>query len=360
MRYLVLALILCGALAVAGARVALAQAGGEVQLLVGFTAGTLSDSYARLLARHMGRHLPGRPRVSVRNVPGGAGRLLALQVAAGHVPGTPPSFAMINPAILLDGALGLPDSGVDLSRFKWIGSPAGDSTVVWAWAGRGPTEWRGLLRQELVVGGTRAGSPLVYTPKILNALLGTKFRLVSGYAGGSELDDRAGSGDASMGSPLKFLTGGSWFELNHAVESGEIDGFAGMSLRQLRRGTDWLVAHKAVPLLQLGTVRAEALRDVPLARDLVTEPDARDILDLVSLVPGLGRPFAAAPDTPDEDVAALRSAFQEALTDVALQFEALEGNLELAPIFADEIAAMVARAVALSAAHAAEIRQLVQ
>jgi hypothetical protein len=335
---------------------ALAQAPpADIPLLVGFGVGTVSDLYARLIARHLGRHLPGKPHVQVRNVPGSAGRVLAGQLAGTR--GGPPVIAMLNPAILLDEAVGQPLMGVDSTVFKWIGSPAGDANVVWAWANRGPADLAALKSSEFVVGATRAGSPLTYTPKLLNALIGTRMRVVNGYAGGSELDDRSYGAEGGLGSPLKYLPGGAWFELNHAVESGEVDGFAGMSLRQLRRGSNWLATGKAVPLIQLGLGRAEGLADVPLASELATDEVGREIFELVSLVPAIGRPLAMASDTPDETLAAVRLAFDEVFGDIALQFEALESNLDLAPITGQRVGELVARANALAVARGPMIRE---
>ena len=288
----------------------------KITIAVGFSPGGNYDLYARAVSRHIGRHVPGAPEVIVQNMPGAGSRVLAntLYVRGPH-DGT--MIGVPNQGIPMDQALGLPGIQYDARRFQWIGSPNQEVNVAWTWHTSKVKTLDDARRIESVMGTTGPGSPTHYYPGVMNAMLGTKFRIVSGYPGSNELDG--------------------------AIEKGEVDGRGAVSWAALKITSDWVATGKVNLLAQIGAAKAPDLPNVPLLHELASNATDRAVLEFLSLAPALGRPFFMPPNTPAENVAAIRAAFAKTMTDAAFVEETTRSRLDLNPITGDDLKSLTDR-----------------
>ena len=286
-----------------------------VTIAVGFSPGGNYDLYARLVSRHIGKHIPGNPTVIVQNMPGAGSRRLANTLAnVGPHDGT--MIGLPNQGIAMDQALGTEGVKFDARKFHWIGSPIEDNNVFWAWHTNPVKTIEEARQQEFVVGATGPGSPTTYYPRIMNDLLGTKFKVVSGYPGSNELD--------------------------FAIEKGEVGGRV-VSWTSLKITADWIATGKANVMLQFGLRKAAELPNVRMLQDLAANAKQREIFEFLCLVPAMGRPFFMPQATPPERVAAIRQAFAATMKDPAFLEDARRARLDVEPLTGAEIAQIVAR-----------------
>jgi tripartite-type tricarboxylate transporter receptor subunit TctC len=334
---------------VSGLIVALAAAGGtahadekalaefyarnKLTIAVGFSPGGNYDLYARAVSRHIGRYIPGAPEVIVQNMPGAGSRVLAnaLYVRGPH-DGT--MIGVPNQGIPMDQALGLPGIQYDARRFHWIGSPNQEVNVAWTWHTSKVKTLDDARRIESVMGTTGPGSPTHYYPGVMNAMLGTKFKIVSGYPGSNELDG--------------------------AIEKGEVDGRGAVSWAALKITSDWVKTGKVNILAQIGAAKAPDLPDTPLLHELAASPNDRAVLEFLSLAPALGRPFFMPPNTPAANVAAIRSAFMKTMTDKSFVEETTRSRLDLNPITGDELKRLTDKTLSASPAVIEAARKALQ
>ncbi len=286
-----------------------------VTIAVGFSAGGNYDVYARLVARHIGRHIPGNPTMIVQNMPGAGSRRLANTLAnVGPHDGT--MIGLPNQGIAMDQALGTEGVKFDARTFNWIGSPVEDNNVFWGWHTNPVKTIEDAQQREFVVGATGPGSPTTYYPRIMNDLLGTKFKVVAGYPGSNELDI--------------------------AIERGEVGGRV-VSWTGLKVTGDWVATNKAVVMLQFGLRKSAELPNVRMLQDLATNAKHREIFEFLCLVPAMGRPFFMPAGVPAERVAAVRTAFAATMKDPAFLDEAKRARLDVVPLTGEEIAGIVAK-----------------
>jgi len=301
---------------------ALAQfyAGKTVAISVGFSSGGIFDLYARILARHIGAHIPGRPNVIVQNVPGAGGRRLAnLFQKIGPHDGT--AIGITTPGIVTDQVMQAAGVQYDLRKFPWIGSPADEVNVLWVWHTTPVKTLVDVREREVPLSSTGQGSPNYFVPRILNQLLGTRFKVITGYPGANEAD----------------------LAIERGEVAGRVSGWTG-----LKTTSDWVAAGKVNVLVEQGLRKAPELKDKPLLPDVATSERDRAVLDFLSLVPALGRPFFMPPGTPPERVAAIRRAFAATMTDPGFMAEAAKGKLDVAPLTGDELQAIVMKSFAVS------------
>src|SRR5262249_49275703 len=161
--------------------------GKNVELYIGYSAGGGYDVYARLLARHMGRFIPGNPTIVAKNMPG-AGSLLLANWLYNVAPKDGSVLGTIGRGTGFDPLLGSTKAQFDAARFNWVGSMNDEVSVCVAWHTSGVTTLEQLKQKELTVGGTGPAADTDQFPKVLNAVIGTKFRLVPGYPGGNDID----------------------------------------------------------------------------------------------------------------------------------------------------------------------------
>jgi tripartite-type tricarboxylate transporter receptor subunit TctC len=272
----------------------------------------------RLLARHMGRHIPGAPGFLVLNQPG-AGGLLAVNYAAKTAPEDGTFLTLVSEGLFVIEATGGRGLAVSLGSFKWIGNMSQSNTVTVTWAGSHVRTLQDAMTREVVVGATGAGSATVVGPSLYNALLGTRFKIIQGYSGSGQI--------------------------NLAMERGELDGHATstwMSIQTMLH--DEVRDGKINVLIQTGLRKEVDLPDVPLLSDLVKDdPRKRAIADFLSLAVSVARPLAAPPGVPDERVALLRRAFDATMRDPAFLADAHAARSDVDPMTGAETQAAVAR-----------------
>ena len=289
--------------------------GRAVVVYVGYSTGGGYDIYARTLARHMGRFIPGNPTLVVENMPG-AGSLRLANWLANAAPRDGSAFGTIGRGTAFDPVLGQPGAlfkGPDLS---WIGSMNQEVSICAAWHDAGVTTFPDLKTKELLVGGVSANDDTVQFAKVLNAVLGTKLKIVAGYPGGNDV----------------VL----------AMERGEVKGRCGWSWTSLvtARPT-WVKEKKIVILVQLALSKHPDLPDVPLITDLAANASQRQMLRLIFARQVMGRPFVAAPGIPPERLAALRQAFIQTLADKDFLADAAKQRLEIAGVSGEEVEKLV-------------------
>jgi tripartite-type tricarboxylate transporter receptor subunit TctC len=280
--------------------------GKTVELLIGYSGGGGYDVYARLLARHMGRHIPGNPTVVPRNMPGAGSLVLANWLYnVGPKDGT--AFGIIGRGTPFDPLLGIQAAKFDPTKYLWLGSMNNEVSVCVSWHTSGVTRYEQLLQKELVVGGTGPSADTDQFPRITNAVLGTKFRIVSGYPGGNDI--------------------------SLAMERGEVGGRCGWSWSSVvSTRMNWFKEKRINVLMQLALEKHDDLPDVPLVVDLAKNAEQRAILRLIFARQALGRPFLGPPGVPADRAAALQTAFMETMKDKAFLAEADKAQLEITPL----------------------------
>ncbi len=316
-RPLGLALLACGlAASPAGAQsVEEFYKGRKIDVVIGFTVGGGYDAYARLLARHMGEHIPGKPAIIPRNMTG-AGSRIAAAFIHGVAPKDGTAIGIADQSIPLEQALG--DAGVkfDSRELNWIGNPNADNNVLTTWHTSPVKTLDDARKIEVTMGATGFNTSSQY-PTVLNATAGTKFKVIFGYPGGNEI--------------------------NLAMERGEVGGRgsnAWASYKSTR--PDWIKDNKINILVQIGLRKAPDLPNVPLLMETATNDVDRAALRLLSAPTTIGRPFFAPPNVPADRVKALRAAFDAMIKDKAFLDEAQKLNLDIDPVSGEELQKIVA------------------
>jgi tripartite-type tricarboxylate transporter receptor subunit TctC len=292
-----------------------------VTIAVGSSAGGNYDLYARLVARHIGAHIPGKPLVVVQNLPGAGSRRLA-NVLSNVGPHDGTMIGLPNQGIAMDQALGAEGVQYDARKFRWIGSPIEDVNVLWAWHTNPVKTVEDAKQREFVAGATGPGSPTTFYPRIMNTVLGTKFKIVPGYPGSNELD--------------------------LAIEKGEVGGRV-VGWSSLKITSDFVATGKAHVLLQFGLRKAADLPNVRLLQDLAGNDKDRQIFEYLGLVGAMGRPFFMSAGTSVERAAVMRAAFVATMKDPAFLEEAGRSKLEIGPLSGDELTGIAGRTFEASA-----------
>jgi tripartite-type tricarboxylate transporter receptor subunit TctC len=258
-------------------------------------AGGTYDLVARLIARHMPRHIPGNPSMIVQNMPGG-GNVLATNYIFGIAPKDGTAIASIHSAMPLHQVLDGAGVRYDAARFGWIGSTGPQNEVILVWHTAGVRTIAQATEREVVLGGTGAGSGIVIIPLVMNSLLGTRFKVVMGYRT---------SEDVNLG-----------------LQRGEVEARAFGFASILSQHLDWLTEKKVAFLAQAGARREPLLPEVPLLTELARTDEQRRIMQLVSSAPALGQPYVAPPGVPADRFGVLRAAFAATLGDPAFLADA--------------------------------------
>jgi tripartite-type tricarboxylate transporter receptor subunit TctC len=290
--------------------------GKTVDLYVGFSSGGGYDTYARVLARHMEQHIPGKPSIVVKNMPG-AGSLVLANWLYNVAPKDGTAFGIVARGAAFDPLLGNDRAEFDAAKFSWIGSMNDEVSVCVAWHTTGVKTLDDVMKKKLTVGGTGPSADTDQFPKILNGALGTKFDIVAGYPGGNEV--------------------------NLAMERGEVQGRCGWSWSSvIATHKNWVDDKKINILLQMSTSKHPDLPNVPLVMDYAKTEEQRQILNLAFARQAMGRPFVAPPGIPSHRVAALREAFMAALKDKQFLAEAQKMQLEINPVSGQKVQELVA------------------
>jgi tripartite-type tricarboxylate transporter receptor subunit TctC len=289
--------------------------GRTIRIVVGFAVGGGYDLYARLLAKHMGRHIPGEPNIVVENMEG-AGSVRAANYVYEVAPRDGSVIAAVNQNAPMYQLLGGEGARFRAAEASWLGSLAHSNEVLYTWHASGVASLDDARAREVVLGAIAVTSDSYIYPTVINGLLGTKFRIVNGY----------GSGQA----------------VNLAVERGEVMGRGGTSWASVSSSRPTWMAEKAINILvQVGPQKEPELRDVPLLGELITNDDDRRLAGVISLPLALGYAYWLPPGVPAERVAALRAAFEQTAVDKALLDEAAQRRIIIRPQAGAAIEALV-------------------
>jgi len=305
--------------------------GKTVNFIIATATGGGYDTYSRLIARHLGRHLPGQSTVVPQNMPGAAG-IRAANYLYSAAPKDGTTIGMLDQATNLDQILGTPGLAADASRFNWIGRILSNSAVLHAWHLAKVKTIEDAFKNELIVATSGAASRLNWT--VLNNVVGTKFKIITGYQGSS--DSRL------------------------AMMRGEIDALS-QPWPVLKVEGEQLLRDKQINLLlQTGADKHPELPQVPRMIDLGKTDDDRVLLALFSSPSTIGRSVAAPPDLPPERVRALRAAFTAALRDPALLEEVGKLKLMLDPLDGEALQAAIAGTGSVSTELVARARRVAE
>jgi tripartite-type tricarboxylate transporter receptor subunit TctC len=273
------------------------------------------DIYARLIARHIGRHLPGNPQVVPKNMEGAGGMRLANWLY-GAAPRDGTVIGATSRSMAFEPMLGSKTAIYDSTRFNWIGSANDEVSVCVSWHTSGVTSFAAVQMRELTVGAAGVADDTYQFPSLLNNMFGAKFKIVTGYPGGNEL--------------------------NIAMERGETQGRCGIPWSTVKATQQaWLDGKKINLLMQFSLAKHADLPDVPLVTDLATTDEQRQILRIIFGRQVLGRPYAAPPGVPGDRVAALRKAFMETMTDREFLAEVERAKFEITAVSGEKIQSLV-------------------
>jgi tripartite-type tricarboxylate transporter receptor subunit TctC len=310
--------VLALALSVATAGPATAQdhyyTGKQVKLHVGSAPGGGYDILARVLAAHIGRHLPGNPTVIVQNAPGAASRTLATWIyTAAPKDGT--VFASVFSSIPTDQLFDPNTVKFDPRKFTWLGSASRDAAVGIVWHTAAVQTLEGVKTKQMVVGSS--GGITFDFPTVCREILGLKFNVIAGYKGTNEI--------------------------GLAMERGEVDGNAGLIWASVKaQNQQWLREGKLKVFVQYGRERDPELKDVPLIYDMVTDPLDRQALNLAFARVDFSRPYIAPPDMPKERAAMLRQGFEATIKDKTFVAEANKRKLDITLVPGAEMERIIA------------------
>ena len=285
--------------------------GRTITILVGFSAGGGYDLYARLLGRHIGRHIPGNPSVTVQNMPG-AGSLKATQNVYSVAPKDGLTLATVSRGMLTEPLLS--GANFDPARLTWLGSITSETSVCANWKSSQVKNWDDMFQREFTLGSNALGDDTASFALIMRNVFGAKVKLVTGYPGGNDV--------------------------NMAMERGEVDGRCGWSWSSLKSQKRWLPNINM--LVQFNLEKNPDLPDVPRALDRAKDDEQRQVLRLLIAGQYVGRPFITTPDVPAERKAALRAAFEATMKDPEFLAEAGKTEMEVTPVSGASIDAFIA------------------
>src|SRR5712691_3737706 len=296
-------------------------AGKQIKILIGFSpTGFGYDTYGRLLARHMGRYLPGNPTIVPQNRPG-AGSLNLANYLYNAAPKDGTEIAIVGRGVAMEPLIGgsASQAKFDSAKFTWLGSRNNEvSGFFIRQPGPASTLEEIIAGRSLQVGSTGAGGDQHVFAAALNSLLGTKLKSIAGYPGTQEI----------------LL----------AVERGELDGIVGYSWGVARSGhKNLLEAGKLKIILQLALEKHKELPNIPLITEFMTKPDDRQVLELIFSRQSMGRPVVAPPGIDARVADFLRKAFADAMHDPQFVAESNRMGLEMSFLSADAVQEMVAK-----------------
>jgi tripartite-type tricarboxylate transporter receptor subunit TctC len=289
--------------------------GRSVPLIIGYSVGSGYDIYARLLARFIGKYIPGNPTIIPQNMPG-AGSLKAAMYLHGVAPKDGSVIATIGRSAPIEPLLG--DAQFDGRSFTWLGSIASNSSLCATWHASPIRTWADALTKPFALAGEGSGSDPDSFARILKNIFGAKVKLVTGYPGGSEM--------------------------NLAIERGEVDGRCGWSWDSIKSTRPEWLRDRKINLLAVFSLQkaADIPADVPLIGDLAGSDEQRQILRIHLAGQALGRPFFTSPGVPDDRKAALRAAFDATMKDSDFVAETTKVKLEVNPASGAEIDRLLA------------------
>ena len=305
--------------------------GKNVTVYIGFSPGGTYDLFGRMVSRYIGKHIPGQPTVIASNMPG-AGSLTATNWLYRAAPKDGTAMGIVSQTMAMDEALKAKGVQYKAAEFNWIGRVTSNIEVhVISTKSKGAT-FDGAKTAEIPVASTGPGSPSDTYPKIMNDVLGTKFKIIRGFPG---------STDGLL-----------------AIERGEVDGALTSWNTMKSTRMNWLTEKRAVLLVQYVTARSPELKDVPTLVEMATNDADKKLLTFAVSSADIGRAILAPPGLPADRVAALRTAFDAAMKDPELLAEVNKANLDFEPLGGAELAKIVAEAAATDASVIARMQKI--
>ena len=297
--------------------------GKQVKMIIRTAAGGGYDLYARLLMRHMPRHIPGTPSAVNVNMPGGGG-LKAANYVAKVAPRDGTILTIVSQALPMIQGLKLTNKlQADMKAFNWIGNMSKSNQVFVVWHTSPAKTVEDLKARRVIIGATGAGSASVQLPAVYNNVLGTKLKIIYGYESGTEI--------------------------NFAMEKGELEGRGTNPWASWLSATPQLVEKKLIrPLIQVGLEKDPALPNVALLKDLGKTPEETAILTYISKAVAVGRPIAVAQGVPADRVKALRVAYEATLKDAQFMAEAKKQRADIDSQTGEDLQKLVADLIDIS------------
>lgn len=294
--------------------------GKNLEIVVGYAPGGGYDAYARLVGRTIVKHIPGNPILVVQNMPG-AGSRVAANWLYNVAPRDGTVIATVVQSTPVDQVLQEPGVKFDASRFNWIGNPIVDNLVSISWRASGLRTLDDVKAKGGLICGSSGAGPTVMFPTIMNKLLGTQVRIVSGYPGVNAV----------------ML----------AMQRGEVNCNGGQAWSSMKATMSQMMRNKQLDVLvQWGTqpdpeISAYAGREVPLITAYAKSDLDRSALRLITSTPALSRPLVAPPGLPKERIAMLRRAFDETMKDSGFRAEAAKAGMDIKPMAGEAIQTLV-------------------
>src|SRR5215216_540370 len=265
--------------------------GKTITMAVGTSPGGDYDTRMRMVARHIGKHLPGNPTIVPTNMPG-AGQMLVANWLANVAPKDGTAIVALSQNMAVNQATGASGVKYDVRQFNWIGNTTDTPNVINSWHTTGIKTIQDVMQRELVVGATGTASGSYLYPYALNQLAGTKFKIVTGYPGGNDI--------------------------NLAMERGEVSGRGSNSWAAWKSTRpQWLAEKKIITLVQVGRMRHPELPDIPTMQDLGRNDLDKRVLTFISADTAISRPLVTNHGMPPDRVDALRRAFDATMKDPA-------------------------------------------
>jgi tripartite-type tricarboxylate transporter receptor subunit TctC len=292
--------------------------GKTVQLMIGYSAGGGYDTYARTLARHIGKHIPGNPNVITKNIPG-AGSLVLMNQLANTLPKDGTVFGTVSRGLAFEPLFGNEKARFDPTKTSWLGSLNNETSLCVASTGAEVQKWQDLRDTPLLVGATGSGGDSNVFPRVLNEVMEFKFDVVAGYPGSNDIRLALERGEVQGICSWSYSSGME--QRQSAIENGELRNLFQMSLRK----------HPELP-------------DVPLIIDLAETKKKREVLRLMFARQTMGRPFVAPAGVPDDRVAILRKAMADTAKDPEFLADAQKQGLDIDFVTGEEIQEIVEEA----------------
>ena len=308
-------------------------AGKNVTMIIGFGPGGGYDSWGRVVARHIGKHLPGNPNVVPQNMPGGGSFN-----AANHIYAIAPKDGTVLGIIARDAPLGpltgAPGARFDPLKISWIGTPTMETNVCISMDRAKVKTFKDLQENELIIGNTGVGTGTYSYPKALNGIFGTKFKLISGFPSSTDV----------------FL----------AMERNEVDGICESLDSVISKRPDWIATKKVNVLFYAGAKPDIDLHGAPFIVDLARNAEEKQALEFLYAGQGIGRPFVAPPDLPADRLKMLRDAFTATMKDPEFVADVTKQKLDLEPEDGEHLEALIRKIYATPKSVVDKIGELIK
>lgn len=306
--------------------------GKNVNVLIGVAVGGEYDLHARLVSRYLGKYIPGNPAVVPQNMTGAGGLKMAnylYEVA----PRDGTNIGMLANTFPAMQAAGVKGVMFDAGKFNWIGSICPTVETMTVWKTTGVQSIEDARKKEVIAGATGRGAITYMFPAMLNEFAGTKFKIVTGYPGGNDV--------------------------NLAMERGEV-GARNNTWSSWKVTKPMWLANKDITIIVQAGPKAADLPNVPSVEDVIPDPDNRQVVELLVSGTRLGRPLATTPGVPEERVKALREAFDAVMKDPDFLKEAANSSIDVDPVRGAEMQQFVQKVLATPKHLAARARELIE